>query len=97
MYQLPGTTALHPELVFDNDPSSGYSDTSSGDNGVDSEEDRGGHRDNMGCLISPHLDAPIIDDLVLLGTQLRLKLEQPAENSLVQLGTHRKYGVTKPM
>jgi hypothetical protein len=33
----------------------------------------------MGCLISPHLDAPIIDDLDLLDTQLRLTLEQLAQ------------------
>ncbi len=72
------------------DPSSGHSGASSGhkgdrsgslgaaaDGAVDLSE-ASSRRDGDGCLVSPHLDAPIVDDLLALAPGLRIDLEARA-------------------
>ncbi len=67
-----------------NAPSSGYSDPSSGHNTQRPEAGAGSarqdsppasERDAQGCLISPHLDAPVVDDLNQLCPELLQALE----------------------
>jgi ATP-dependent DNA helicase RecG len=43
-----------------------------------SSEHLGGDRDNNGCLVTPHLQAPIIDSIDALAETFRLKLERLA-------------------
>ncbi len=77
-----------------NDPSSGHNDASSGHSAPSSgrNDASSGHsvpssapsaqgvdRDRSGCLISPLLDAPIVDDLESISPELRLQLEALAE------------------
>lgn len=71
-------------------PSSVHSGTSSGHNNERSEaldtsaegglasSEAGSRRDKDGCLISPHLDAPIVDDLSALAPHVREELEARA-------------------
>lgn len=75
-----------------NDPSSGSNGTSSegsvsrfprvegaeADVGLTAQTDASPRRDEHGCLLSPHLDAPIVDNLAELTPALRLELESRA-------------------
>jgi hypothetical protein len=86
VYHLPGVALISPEQVFPDSSSFGYSDMSSGHSGMSSgykdvsTGDSGeSNRDNLGCLLSNHLDAPIVDDLNLLSPMMRADLERIAE------------------
>lgn len=92
VYSLPGESLPTPEQVFvgpmfpdaaiDNMGSSTeYSEVSSEYSEVSSEYSGqvDGDRDNRGRLISPHLDAPIIDDLLVLDQAFKSALEKLAE------------------
>jgi predicted HTH transcriptional regulator len=88
VYHLPGTTPVSPEQVFIGGFSSGSNGISSGSNGIssgscfmpdESENDTGAVlRDKDGCLLSPLLDAPILDDLAQISELLRSELIQLA-------------------
>lgn len=89
VYHLPGAAPVSPEQVFaagvssvPNKPSSGPNVSSPGPSGAQAgmgdgaaSADTGPRRDAMGCLLSPHLDAPIVDNLAALSSALRQELE----------------------
>ena len=92
VYFLPGDALPTPEQVFAApatplapavletvDPSE-YSEVSSEYSKASSEysAQADGERDAQGRLVTPHLDAPIIDDLVALDTDFRTMLERLA-------------------
>lgn len=89
VYHLPGAVPVSPEQVFPSAFSSGSSGISSGSNTPTSgssggaAEDPAGDvvgeidkptRDAHGCLLSPLLDAPILDDLETISAALRNEL-----------------------
>lgn len=76
VYYLPGSVPVSPEQVFTSATSSGSNEASSGSNEttkilpiITGTELL--HRNEQGCLISPLLDAPIIDSLAALSPSLR--------------------------
>jgi hypothetical protein len=92
VYFLPGDSLPTPEQVFvgpafpmlptgNMGSSSEYSEVSSEYSTVSSEQSTtsDGERDGKGRLISPHLDAPIIDDLAILDEGFLALLESLAE------------------
>jgi ATP-dependent DNA helicase RecG len=84
VYHLPGAIPVSPEQVFMTGFSSGSSDISSGSNEltsgnsstqIDTESDMDTvRRDEYGCLLTPLLDAPILDDLAQISDLLRAEL-----------------------
>lgn len=93
VYHLPGAVPVSPEQVFPSAFSSGSSGISSGNNTPTSgssggaAEDPAGDvvseidtptRDAHGCLLSPLLDAPILDDLETISAALRNELLERA-------------------
>ncbi len=88
VYHLPGAVPVSPEQVFACGFSSGSSETSSGSNGLtsgnselhnESESNTNlAKRDQYGCLLSPLLDAPILDDLEQISDLLRVQLIKQA-------------------
>jgi len=88
VYHLPGAIPVSPEQVFmggfssgSNGISSGSSELTSGNSPapVESENDTCSvQRDEYGCLLSPLLDAPILDDLARVSDVLRSELIQRA-------------------
>jgi Predicted transcriptional regulator containing an HTH domain and an uncharacterized domain shared with the mammalian protein Schlafen len=90
VYFLPGELLPTPEQVFlgpallgvgNMGSSSEYSEVTSEYSDVSSEYSvlANSRRDQQGRLVTPHLDAPIIDDLSLLNQGLLKTLEQIAE------------------
>ncbi|MFK2902030.1 putative DNA binding domain-containing protein [Dyella jejuensis] len=84
VYHLPGDIPVSPEDVFAPGPwplSSGHTTLSSGHKALssghspESSGQSGGSRDQEGCLLSPRLDAPLIDDLAQVSEALRSSLE----------------------
>lgn len=88
VYHLPGAVPVSPEQVFACGFSSGSSETSSGSNGLTSGNNALNNepesstdlakRDQYGCLLSPLLDAPILDDLEQISDLLRVQLIKQA-------------------
>lgn len=88
VYHLPGAVPVSPEQVFACGFSSGSSETSSGSNGLTSgnselhneseSNTNSAKRDQYGCLLSPLLDAPILDDLEQISDLLRVQLIKQA-------------------
>jgi ATP-dependent DNA helicase RecG len=88
VYHLPGAIPVSPEQVFmgglssgSNGISSGSNESSSGNSPTqdESENNTGAvQRDEYGCLLSPLLDAPILDDLARVSDLLRTELMQRA-------------------
>lgn len=92
VYFLPGEALPTPEQVFVGPAfpvsysssirsSSEYSEAGSEYSGTSSKQyvSSDGERDSKGRLLSPHLDAPIIDDLTTLDVSFRELLENLAE------------------
>lgn len=88
VYHLPGAIPVSPEQVFTSGFSSGSSDISSGSKEltsgnssiqIESESDTDSvQRDEHGCLLTPLLDAPILDDLAQISDLLRTELMKRA-------------------
>lgn len=86
VYHVPGTALVTPEQVFSGAGSSGSSEASSGsiptspgnregsEPGADNAASASPQRDAEGCLLSPLLDAPIVDDLDALSDALKASL-----------------------
>lgn len=86
VYFLPGTRPLAPEDVFSvsampepapdtRPPSSGHSEPRSGHKPFAIPAEGEPIRDGEGCLLTPKLDAPVIDSLSPLTQSLRVELE----------------------
>lgn len=89
VYFLPGARPISPEQVFSDGVSSGHNEVSSGHNELSSGHNAeiSGYnegcasgtiqlnRDEAGCLLSDLLDAPIVDNLEDLASELRGELE----------------------
>lgn len=69
VYYLPGSVPVSPEQVFTSATSSGSNETTKILPIITGTELL--HRNEQGCLISPLLDAPIIDSLAALSPSLR--------------------------
>jgi hypothetical protein len=79
VYKLPGTRLPTPDTVFEPQAIQQLSLTQlSSEHLQESSEHFAGYRDNNGCLVTPHLQAPIIDSIDALAKTLRLKLERLA-------------------
>lgn len=84
VYHLPGAIPVSPEQVFMTGFSSGSTGISSGSNELtsgnssiqpaDESYTDAAQRDQHGCLLSPLLDAPILDDLAQISDWLRAEL-----------------------
>jgi ATP-dependent DNA helicase RecG len=76
------SSALEGSNSVPNKPSSGPNVSSPGPSGAKAgmedgaaSADTGSRRDATGCLLSPHLSAPIVDNLAALSSALRQELE----------------------
>lgn len=93
-YYLPGVSMVSPDQVFPdtfassghneyssgrNPDSSGHNESSSGHNESSVEGRSGIRRDMQGCLLSELLDAPIVDDLEQISSELCAELESLAQ------------------
>jgi acyl dehydratase len=73
---LEGSSSVHNEISsVPNVSSPGPSGAEAGMEDGAASADTGSRRDAMGCLLSPHLDAPIVDNLAALSSVLRQELE----------------------